>query len=185
MKNGNGQPCFWCLLKCDSNTVLYLLYHSYWNHHVCKGNNHKWNQKPPNIGFCGYIDGCINSPSLDISFTGNLWSFQCSWKAESSKKKIIANACAGQWDVFLFHMYDMWQVSQKQMEVMEVNVNKRQNQESVWTKILVGNQAFELWHWWWVLIMQHATCNMRTVGMWPALCFEMSPDERGADVIRS
>ena len=30
----------------------------------------------------------------------------------------------------------------------------------------------------------HATCNMRTVGMWPALSFEMSPDERGLGMIQ-
>lgn len=30
----------------------------------------------------------------------------------------------------------------------------------------------------------HATCNMRTVVTWPALCFEMSPDERGLGLIQ-
>ena len=99
----------WNVTAIYSNTVLYLLYHSYWNHHVCKGNHNTSETKSPHNRLLRLYWWMYQQPESGHFLHREGWSFPCNWSAESSKKKIIANACAGQWDVFLFHM---WQVSQ-------------------------------------------------------------------------
>jgi len=44
--------------------------------------------KAPIIGFCGYIDGCINSPSLDISFTGKDDPFRATEVLKAPKRRL-------------------------------------------------------------------------------------------------
>lgn len=108
----NGQPCFWFLLKCDSNVQQYSTVSavSFILKSSCLQRKPLYSEtKSPHNRLLWLYWWMYQQPESGHFLHREGWSFPCNWSAESSKKKIIANACAGQWDVFLFHM---WQVSQ-------------------------------------------------------------------------